>query len=87
MLYGFDCTERESAVAALVTYAVWRSRDRARFKIDPEVWGKVERFVKASAKRSASIPQFLEALKPRLMCATLSPKAMEVAMVGYPPFA
>jgi hypothetical protein len=47
----------------------------------------VERFVKASAKRATTIPAFLEALKPRLCCATLSPRAMHVAMVGYPPFA
>lgn len=87
MLYGFDCPDRESATAALIVYAVWRSRDRARFRIDPDVWARVERFVKSAAKRSTTIPRFIEVLKPRLACGSLAPKAMAVAMTGYPPFA
>jgi hypothetical protein len=85
MLYGFDTPFRDAAAAAVIVYAIWRSRDRARFKITPDVWGQVERFTKASAKRSRTIPQFIEALKPRLMCATIHPSAMKVGLRGTIP--
>src|SRR5690606_15931143 len=82
---GFDTDDRNAATAALLVYAVWRSRDRQRFRVTPDVWGQVERFVKASAKRSTTIPRFLETLKPRLMCATIHPRAMEAGLRGAIP--
>lgn len=81
-LYGFDTEDRAAAVAALLVYAIWRSRDRTRFKITPDVWGLVERSVKGSAKRAATIPEFIEKLKPKLLCATISPRWMAVGMSG-----
>lgn len=85
MRYGFDTDDLDAATAALLVYVVWRSRDRARFKVTPDVWGQVERFTKSSAKRATTLPRFLEALKPRLLCATLHPRAMEVGMTGVIP--
>lgn len=85
MIYGFDCDDRDEATAALIVYAIWRSRDRARYRVTPDVWGQVERFTKASAKRSTTIPVFIEALKPRLLCATIHPRAMEVGIKGRVP--
>lgn len=82
MIYGFDCDDQPSATAALLVYAVYRSRDSKRFKVTPDMWGLIERSVKASAKRATSLPRFLETLKPKLSCATLSPKWMEVGMAG-----
>lgn len=85
MRYGFDTEHDHEAVAALLVYAIWRSRDRRRFRITPDVWGQIERFTKASAKRSTTIPRFIEALKPKLLCATIHPKAMEVGLRGTIP--
>lgn len=85
MIYGFDCDDRDVATASLLVYVVWRSRDRARFKVTPDVWGQVERFTKASAKRASTLPRFIETLKPRLLCATLHPRAMEVGITGTIP--
>lgn len=85
MIYGFDTDNRSQATAALLVYATWRSRDRGRLKITPDIWSQVERFTKASAKRARTIPQFLEALKPRLMCGTLHPRAMAVGIKGAIP--
>lgn len=82
MIHGFDTEDHATAVAALLVYAVWRSRDARRFKITPDVWGLVERSVKASAKRAATIPEFLEKLKPKLLCATISPRWMAVGISG-----
>lgn len=81
-LHGFDTDDPHAATAALLVYAVWRSRDVARFKITPTVWEQVERFTKAAAKRADSLPRFVEALKPRLMCGTISPRWMAVGMAG-----
>lgn len=85
MRFGFDTADDETATAALLVYAVWRSRDRQRFKITPDVWGQVERFTKSAAKRADSLPRFLELLKPRLLCATLHPAAMAVGLSGTIP--
>lgn len=74
MHHGFDTSDESTGTAALLVYAVWRSRDIARFKITPDVWGQVERFTKSAAKRARTLPEFLERLKPRLSCATLNPR-------------
>lgn len=84
MRYGFDTDDIDEATAALLVYAAWRSRS-ARYKITPEVWGQVERFTKAAAKRATSIPRFIEQLKPKLYIQTLSPRAMEVGIRGTIP--
>lgn len=85
MIYGFDTDDPAAATGALLLYATWRSRDARRFEITPDLWGRIERFVKAAAKRAQSIPQFIDALKPRLACATLNPRWMEVGMRGEVP--
>lgn len=88
MIYGFDTSDETAATAALIVYVVWRSRDRARFKITPDVWGQVERFVKDAAKRAQSLTEFVEALKrpARLNAPSLHPRYMEVGLKGDAPF-
>lgn len=85
MIYGFDTEDEAAATGALLVYAVWRSRDQKRFKVTPDVWSQVERFVKASAKRAETLPRFLEALKPRLSCGTIDPRWMRAGMAGEIP--
>lgn len=82
MLLGFDTDDQDMAAAALCVYVVWRSRDMKRFKVTPDVWGQVERFTRASAKRSRTIPDFIEKMKPRLMAGTLNPRWMRIGMSG-----
>ena len=87
MIYGFDTSDQHAATAALVLYVVYRSRDRGRFKVTPDMWGQIERFVKDSAKRAATIPEMIEALKsPRpLYAGALQPRHMEVGLAGEIP--
>lgn len=87
MIYGFDTDDEAAATAALVLYVVWRSRDRARFKITPDVWGQIERFVKDASKRAQTIFDLIEALKRpgRLNAPTLHPRFMEVGLQGEMP--
>jgi len=82
MLYGFDTDDENSATGSLLIYAIWRSRDLRRFRVTPDVWARVERFSKAAAKRARGLPDFIEALKPRLLCGTISPRWMEVGIKG-----
>jgi hypothetical protein len=82
MTYGFDTDDEHAATGALLLYAVWRSRDKQRFRVTPDLWAQVERFTKAAAKRSETLPRFLEALKPRLLCGTIHPRAMAVGLAG-----
>lgn len=82
MKYHFDTTDESAAVAALLVYAVWRSRDISKFKVTPEVWEQATRFIKASAKRAETITQFLESLMPRFCTTVLKPKWLEVGYRG-----
>lgn len=82
MIYGFDTDDRHVATAALMLYAVWRSRDKKRFKVTPEVWGQIERFTKAAAKRSINVARWLDGFKPRVCCDTISPQWMATGLRG-----
>lgn len=86
MIYHFDTEDESAGTAALLLYATWRSRDSSRFKITPDVWDQVTRFVKASAKRSRSIPEFLDSLMPRLCAGSLKPKWLSVGYRGLTAF-
>lgn len=79
MIYNFDTEEKESAVAALVVYAIYRSRDKKRFKVSPEMWAQIDRFIKASAKRATNIQTFINSLMPRLSCPSINPKWIEIS--------
>lgn len=86
MIFGFDTDDEDAATAALLVYIVWRSRDRA-FKVTPDVWAQIERFVKDCAKRAKSLQAFVEALKSprRLSAGTLHPRHLAVGLAGEVP--
>jgi hypothetical protein len=85
MIYTFDTEDHSAATAALLVYAIYRSRDIRRFKVSPDMWAQIERFTKASAKRAKGIPDFIEALKPRMSCGTIHPRWMETGIKGLLP--
>lgn len=87
MIYQFDTEDRHAATGALLVYAIYRSRDRRRYKVTPDMWSQIERFVKAAAKRAESLMRFVEALKPRFACGTIHPRWMEVGVTGAIPLA
>lgn len=74
MLYGFDTDDQNAATAALCLYAIYRSRNPKRLKVTPDFWGVIERAVRSTAKRATTIPVWIEKLKPKLGCETISPK-------------
>ena len=74
MYYNFDTSDENAAVAALLVYATYRSRDLKRFKVNPEMWSTIERAVKSVAKRAPDLGEFLERLKPKLSCSSIKPR-------------
>lgn len=82
MIYNFDTQDQPAATAALLVYAIYRSRDKRKFKVSPEMWGQIDRFVKASAKRARNLPQFIDALMPKLCCPSINPHWMQIGMTG-----
>lgn len=74
MQYNFDTSDHDTAVASLLVYAVYRSRDTKRFKITPDMWGMIERAVKSVSKRAGDLGEFVEKLKPKLHCPTIHPR-------------
>ena len=85
MKYGFDTERDDAAVAAALIYNIYGSRDVARFKIRLDMWNRIERWVKAEAKRADTLPYFVERLMPRLCCESLRPLRGDVpAAPGAP---
>lgn len=82
MVYNFDTSDSVAATAALITYAIYRSRDMKRFKVTPEMWGQIQRFIKSAAKRSKTIPQFIDQFSKKMSCDSINPKWVEVAIKG-----
>lgn len=85
MIYSFDTSDEHAATAALLVYAIYRSRDKAKYKVSMDMWEQIERFTKDAAKRSKTLPNFIEALKPRLSCGTIKPRWMAVGLKGEMP--
>lgn len=74
MYYNFDTDDHGAAVAGLLVYAIYRSRNLKRFKITPDMWSMIERAVKSASKRAADLGDFIEKLKPKLHCETIQPR-------------
>ncbi len=74
MIYNFNTLDESAATAAFVIYAVYRSRDIKKFKITPDMWAMIERACKSVSKRTDDLGEFIEKLKPKLMCASIKPK-------------
>jgi len=72
--YNFDTENEHEAAAALLVYVIYRSRDKKRFKVRSEIWQQIERAVKSTAKRSETLQDFIEKLKPKLMCGSIQPR-------------
>lgn len=83
MFYNFDIEDQKFAVAALLVYCVYRSRDVKRFKITPDMWGQIERATKGAAKRAEDLGDFLEKIKPKLHCATIQPRWAKTIPDGF----
>lgn len=76
MYYGFQTSDENAAIGALLIYGIYRSRDIKRFKVTPDMWGMIERAVKSSAKRAMDLTDFIEKLKGKLKCSSLKPQYM-----------
>jgi len=72
--YNFQTDEKKKAVAALLVYAIYRSRDHKKFKVTPNMWDRIERSVKSVSKRAQDLEEFIEKLKPKLHCPSIKPK-------------
>lgn len=77
MLLGFDTEDEIKAKAAFVVYVIYKSRDTKRGPSGLDMWGQIERFAKASAKRSDGIDDFVDAFKRKMACSTINPYWMK----------
>ena len=74
MYYNFDTDDEWAATASLIVYAIYRSRDSKKFKVSPDMWSMIERAVGSAAKRAMDLADFMQKLKPKLMCPTIHPR-------------
>jgi hypothetical protein len=82
MLLGFDTEDNRIASAALLVYAIYRSRDKRRGPSGTDMWGQIERFARAAAKRADTVGDFLTAFKRRMACATINPRWCNTGIVA-----
>lgn len=82
MLFGFDTRNEYHAAGAQLIYAVYRSRVPGRGPSGLDMWGQIERFARASAKRAANIGDFLASFKRRMGCETINPRWMDTGAVA-----
>lgn len=83
-IYLFDTENQNEAVAALIVYSIYRCRNYDKFKVSTEMWGQIERFIKASAKRSIDLYSFIESLRPKIFCEDLRSSKVGVAVSAEP---
>jgi hypothetical protein len=74
MIYGFDTKNRSRAIACLVIYAVYRSRNMDSFPISTKMWDQITNFSKLAAKKSANLAEFIEIFKKPMRCDALKPR-------------
>lgn len=77
MLLGFNTENEIKAKAALIVYVIYKSRDSKRGPSGLDMWGQIERFAKASAKRSEGIDGFVDSFKRKMACPTINPYWMK----------
>lgn len=73
MIHNFQTENKAKADAALIVYAIYRSRNKERGPSGLGMWGQIERFVKVSAKRSTTLGEFVDKFKRKMACDTISP--------------
>lgn len=73
MLLGFNTENEVKAKAAMIVYVIYKSRDVKRGPSGLDMWGQIERFAKAAAKRSEGIDDFVNSFKRKISCSTINP--------------
>ena len=73
MLFGFNTENEVKAKAAMLIYVIYKSRDVKRAPSGLDMWGQIERFAKAAAKRSEEIDDFVNSFKRKMACSTINP--------------
>lgn len=73
MLLGFNTENEVKAKAAMLVYVIYKSRDAKRGPSGLDMWGQIERFAKAAAKRSEGVDDFVDSFKRKMACSTINP--------------
>lgn len=83
MIHNFRTDKKENADAALIVYAIYRSRDKDRGPSGLGMWGQIERFIKVSSKRSVTLGEFVDKFKKKMACDTISPQHAKTDEAGF----
>jgi hypothetical protein len=78
--YGFQTENEERAIAALLVYGVYKSRDVSKFKTSRSWWGTVQDAVRSSATMAnGDLFEFVQRLQAKLKCPAIKPYYMATA--------
>lgn len=73
-MYGFSTEDKHKAVAALAIYVVYKSRSD-RFATSTKMWEQITGFAKLSAKKSTTMPEFIERFRKPMKCDAIKPSS------------
>ena len=73
MLYNFDTSEKKRARAALLIYALYKSRDLSSPLNGLETWSRAESFCKAACLKSSTTAEFVTKFKEMSKIPSIKP--------------
>lgn len=73
MLYNFDTSEKKRARAALLIYALYKSRDPSSPLNGLETWSRAESFCKAACLKSSTTAEFVTKFKEMSKIPSIKP--------------
>ena len=77
MLFNFDTENESRARAALILYAVYRSRNKNSPLNGIETWDRFSAFVHAACLKSVNTPAFIETLCHKAKVDSIKPKYLD----------
>ena len=86
MYYKFDCEDKEHGRAALILYAVYKSRDKTSSVAGKETWDRFSAYIKAACLKSENTAQFVQELCHKTKTNSIKPLYLDdgapVALAG-----
>lgn len=77
MLYNFDTDDLRRAKAALLLYAMYRSRDKQSSLSGVETWTRFTAFIQGACLKSSTTAEFVQAFCKKARVSSIKPKYLD----------
>lgn len=85
MYYGFDTDDLTRAKAALLLYAMYRSRDKQSSLNGVDTWSRFQAYIHGACLKSSTTAEFVQAFCKKAMVSSIKPRYLDTdEMVTMP---